>query len=113
MDQVPIAQAGAYCGADVDATIHLYDLLAPRLQGRDVGALCGDRAAAAAGADRHGDGRRSARHPFLAQMSVDLTQRLAALEQDLFAMVGHEFNLRSTQQLSQVLFDELSFPTTG
>ncbi len=31
MDQAPIEQTGAYCGADVDATIRLYDILAPRL----------------------------------------------------------------------------------
>jgi DNA polymerase-1 len=46
-------------------------------------------------------------------MSVDLTSRLRELEDELFAVVGHNFNLRSTQQLSQVLFDEMKFPTRG
>jgi DNA polymerase I-like protein with 3'-5' exonuclease and polymerase domains len=32
---------------------------------------------------------------------------------ELFDVVGHSFNLRSTQQLSQVLFDEMKFPTRG
>ena len=36
MEQVPAALAGAYCGADVDATIHLYELLAPRLQAAEL-----------------------------------------------------------------------------
>ena len=31
----------------------------------------------------------------------------------LDVLVGHSFNLRSTQQLSQVLFDEMKFPTRG
>ena len=51
--------------------------------------------------------------PFLAKMSEQLGHRLAELEQELFKLVGHEFNLRSTQQLSQVLFDEMDFPAKG
>ncbi|MCB0150282.1 MAG: DNA polymerase I, partial [Caldilineaceae bacterium] len=50
---------------------------------------------------------------FLAQMSVTFTQRLAELERTLYEVVGHDFNIRSTQQLSQVLFDEMGFPTRG
>ncbi|RME64684.1 MAG: DNA polymerase I [Caldilineae bacterium] len=50
---------------------------------------------------------------FLAQMSAELGQRLQACQKRLFTLVGHEFNLRSTQQLSQVLFQEMGFPTTG
>ncbi len=50
---------------------------------------------------------------FLNQMSGRLAQRIHELEQELFKSVGHPFNLRSTQQLSQVLFDELGFPTKG
>ncbi len=50
---------------------------------------------------------------FLGEMSVVFTARLAELERDLHELVGHPFNIRSTQQLSQVLFDELEFPTRG
>jgi DNA polymerase-1 len=35
------------------------------------------------------------------------------LETELHAVVGHTFNIRSTQQLSQILFEELKFPTRG
>jgi DNA polymerase-1 len=35
------------------------------------------------------------------------------LETELHQVVGHAFNIRSTQQLSQVLFEELKFPTRG
>ncbi len=31
IDQVPVEPAAAYCGADVDATIQLYQMLLPRL----------------------------------------------------------------------------------
>ena len=46
-------------------------------------------------------------------MSERLSERLAELERELFSIVGHEFNLRSTQQMSQVLFEEMEFPTKG
>jgi DNA polymerase-1 len=47
---------------------------------------------------------------YLHGMSQRLGVRLGELEQQLFQLVGHEFNLRSTQQMSQVLFGELKFP---
>jgi DNA polymerase I len=45
--------------------------------------------------------------PFLKQMSVELTKRLAEIEKDIFSSVGKTFNVNSTQQLSDVLFKTL------
>ena len=114
IDQVPIAAVGAYCGADVDVTIQLYEKLVPRLQEAGMWELyentelpllpvLTDMEMAGVKLDL----------AYLAKMSSQLTERLAALEKELFALVGHPFNLRSTQQLSQVLFDELAFPVKG
>ena len=114
MDQAPIAQAAAYCGADVDATLHLYDLLAPRLQAAELWrTLHRHRTPPLACADRHGDGRRAAGHSLPGGHVRHLHQPACRLEDDLYAVVGHPFNVRSTQQLSQVLFEELKFPTRG
>ncbi len=114
MDQAPIAQAAAYCGADVDATLHLYDLLAPRLQAAQLWALYTDieRPLLPVLTDMEMAGVLLDT-AFLAGMSITFTSRLAALEDDLYTVVGHPFNVRSTQQLSQVLFEELKFPTRG
>lgn len=114
IDQVPIAAVGAYCGADVDVTIQLYEKLVPRLQEAGMWELyentelpllpvLTDMEMAGVKLDL----------AYLAKMSGQLTERLAALEKELFGLVGHPFNLRSTQQLSQVLFDELAFPVKG
>ncbi len=48
-------------------------------------------------------------------MSVEFRQAAGrwSWRTELHEVVGHAFNMRSTQQLSQVLFDELSFPTRG
>lgn len=45
--------------------------------------------------------------PFLAGMSQEMTQRMAALEGQVFQAVGETFNLNSTQQLSDALFNRL------
>ena len=44
---------------------------------------------------------------FLAQMSAELSQRLAGIEAHVYDISGKEFNLNSPQQLSEVLFDHL------
>jgi DNA polymerase-1 len=49
----------------------------------------------------------------LRQMSGQMGQRLAELEEEIYGLCGHKFNLGSTQQLSDVLFKELQLPTAG
>ena len=114
IDQVAIDQAAAYCGADVDATIRLYDLLAPELAAAGLDQLYAtiERPLLPVLTDMEMAGVLLDTD-FLAQMSVTFTQRLAELERTLYEVVGHDFNIRSTQQLSQVLFDEMGFPTHG
>lgn len=114
IDQVDIQAAGAYCAMDVNATIQLFDLLEPRLDDSGMGRLYNnvelplvpvltDMEMTGIGLDKE----------FLAEMSMALTKRLNELEGKLFAIVGREFNQRSTQQLSDVLFDDMAFPTKG
>ncbi|HSQ38684.1 MAG TPA: DNA polymerase I, partial [Anaerolineales bacterium] len=45
--------------------------------------------------------------PFFKKMSGELTTRLAEIEKDVYAAVGKAFNINSTQQLSDVLFNKL------
>jgi DNA polymerase-1 len=49
----------------------------------------------------------------LASMSQELGDEHKKLEQEMFAMVGHEFNIGSPAQLSEVLFTKLQLPTAG
>jgi DNA polymerase-1 len=46
--------------------------------------------------------------PFLKEMSGRLESDLVELEKKIFQIVGHEFNLNSPKQLSEVLFTELA-----
>jgi DNA polymerase-1 len=114
VDLVPIDAVTAYCGADVDATLQIYDLLVPQVQEAGLWSLYETfelplvpvlTAMEMAGILLDTE--------FLAEMSTRFKQRLAELEEEMFAIVGHAFNLRSTQQMSQVLFQEMGFPTRG
>ena len=46
----------------------------------------------------------------LAAMSRDLGAKMGELESAIYSNVGHHFNINSTQQLGQVLFDDLGLP---
>ncbi|MCH7580479.1 MAG: DNA polymerase I [Chloroflexi bacterium] len=48
----------------------------------------------------------------LREMSIDLGEQVAKLEQEAYEEIGHEFNLGSPQQLSQLFFEELGLPKT-
>ncbi|MHB8619563.1 MAG: DNA polymerase I, partial [Chloroflexota bacterium] len=47
---------------------------------------------------------------FLRDLASEMEGRIRALEKDVYADVGHEFNIGSTQQLGQVLFGEIKLP---
>ncbi|MDE3074573.1 MAG: hypothetical protein KGJ86_04020, partial [Chloroflexota bacterium] len=47
---------------------------------------------------------------FLRELAIELDARIRDLEKEIFADVGHDFNIGSTQQLGQVLFTELRLP---
>lgn len=49
----------------------------------------------------------------LAGMSEELGQEHSRLEQEMYTLAGHEFNIGSPSQLSEVLFTTLQLPTTG
>lgn len=47
---------------------------------------------------------------FLNKFGNELKERVSKLEEEIYEKVGHEFNLNSPKQLSEVLFDELKLP---
>lgn len=49
----------------------------------------------------------------LETMSKQLGDEHATLEQEMYSLVGYEFNIASPSQLSEVLFTKLQLPTTG
>lgn len=49
----------------------------------------------------------------LHEMSVKLGEEHARLEQEMYSIVGYDFNIGSPAQLSEVLFTKLQLPTAG
>ncbi|MCL5019749.1 MAG: DNA polymerase, partial [Patescibacteria group bacterium] len=47
---------------------------------------------------------------FLDKLGKQLKKRLKDIEKEIYSKVGHQFNLNSPKQLSEVLFDELKLP---
>ncbi len=51
--------------------------------------------------------------PFLDRMSATLGKRMKVIEEEIYSQVGKVFNINSTQQLSQILFDKLGLKPPG
>ena len=114
MAEVEIAKAADYAAADADFTERLRRELEPRIEELDLGGTLSryemplvpvlirmQRDGVALDADT------------LKRMSDELSGQLDTIRDDMYATVGHQFNLNSSQQLGDVLFNELRLPTNG
>ncbi|MBN2005416.1 MAG: DNA polymerase I [Anaerolineae bacterium] len=114
MDQVPLAQVTPYACADADMTYRLVKPLQAGLEERAQGSLFHDLEMPLlpilVEMEMQGVRLDAA---WLAQLSTELEGRLQVLEQNIYREAGVEFNVNSTQQLSDVLFERLHLPTRG
>jgi len=109
MAEVDIAGAAPYAAADAETTLRLQPLLEtelkriPKLWDLFVNIemplirVLADMEMAGVALDKN----------FFATFSVQLSERMAALEKQIYQAVGKNFNINSTQQLSSVLFETL------
>lgn len=113
MDQVAIDSSVAYAAVDADSTLQLFALFGPKGGRWDLWNLYTkiERPLTPVLTDMEMAGI-TLDTAVLAHVRA-VGERLAELTTELVQIVGHDFNLRSTQQLSQVLFDEMGFPTRG
>jgi DNA polymerase-1 len=114
MAEVPVAQAAPYAAADVDIPLRLRAKLTPELKEKRLWPLFTDVEIPLIPvlSDMEQAGVRLD-VDVLRHMSIELADRLADLEERIYALAGQEFNINSTQQLSQVLFEDLELPTEG
>ena len=106
-DTVELEQATRYAAEDADITLRLARVLEPLLEERGVAALFREM--------------EMPLLPILAEMellgirldteelerySAELERELEDIKSEIFSLVGHEFNIGSTKQLQQVLFQE-------
>ena len=113
MAEVDIEKAAKYAAADSDFTERLRRELEPEIRNIKLDHMLSDyelplipvlvrmqRDGVAINVD------------VLNRMSVELKSQLNDLQRDMYSTVGHEFNLNSSQQLGDVLFNELHLPPT-
>jgi DNA polymerase-1 len=114
MAQVPIEQVTPYACADVDMTTRLVDDLTGELKSRGLWSLFTEveMPLVPVLTDMERIGIRLDAS-VLAEMSNQLNGRLRAIEREIQDLVGYNFNVNSTQQLSDALFIKLALPTTG
>ncbi len=114
MDAVPVAQVAPYAATDVDVTLRLMHLQRPELEEKGLDRLFREveMPLVPVLVDMEMTGV-ALDVDLLRQMSKELGERLAALQEEIFSWVGYRFNLNSTQQLSDALFGKLGLPTAG
>lgn len=110
--EVPVQAVSDYSCEDADITFRLYELLKPQLEEQGMLSLGEDlefrlipvlaemeKTGVAIDVD------------YLKTMSTDLAKLLQSLIKDIHSMAGTEFNINSTQQLGDILFNTLGLPT--
>ena len=111
-DQIALEQAGPYAAEDADVTLRLHQTLWQKLQATpSLSKVLKDiempLVPVLARIERNGalvDAR------LLGEHSVELGERLVALEREAFDLAGQEFNLGSPKQLGAILYDKLGLP---
>lgn len=114
MDQVAVERAAPYACADVDMTHRLVAVLEKELKEKELWSLFQQveipLIPVLAAMEMNGI-RLDV--DYLADMGRGLNASLVELERRIHEMVGYEFNVNSTQQLSDALFERLGLPAQG
>jgi DNA polymerase-1 len=113
MAQVPIEKAAAYAAADADFTVRLQGVFEGELEEQGLRKLFDELemplVPVLVQMQRNGIAMDAA---LLERMSAELGEQLAQIASQMYELVGHQFNLNSSQQLGDVLFKELRLPPT-
>ena len=114
MDQVPVEQAAPYAAADADVSLRLRAWQEPELHDKGLWKLFAEVEMPLVPVlmDMEMTGVLID-VPYLHEMSSTLTQRLNDIEREIYTLVGHDFNINSTQQLADVLFGKLGLKAPG
>jgi len=109
--QVPLDKATEYAGEDADVTLRVWMVLKPRLVVEGMTAVYEtlERPMVSILAAMERAGVKVDRS-ILSRLSSTFAQRIARLEEEIYTLAGHKFNLASARQLGEFLFDNLKLP---
>jgi len=104
-DQVPLEAAVRYAAEDADVTYRLHQVFAPRLRERGLDKLFHELEMPLVRILGDMEIRGIALNPgVLEDYGAELEKDLAALEGEIYRLCGREFNIASTKQLQEILF---------
>jgi DNA polymerase-1 len=104
---VPLEKAYPYGAEDADFTWQLWNLFKPKLAAANLDKLYYDMEMKVLPIlTRMEETGIHLDKQVLADYSVELAKNITDKEQEIYKEVGHEFNIASTKQLQQVLFEE-------
>ncbi|RMT54332.1 DNA polymerase I [Pseudomonas amygdali pv. myricae] len=111
-DQIAIEQAGNYAAEEADLTLRLHEVFEARLAAiPTLQPVLNDiempLVPVLAGIERQG---ALVDANLLGIQSVELGDKMTALEREAFAIAGEEFNLGSPKQLGVILYEKLGMP---
>jgi DNA polymerase-1 len=109
--QVPLEKATEYAAEDADITLRLWHALKPRLAAERLATVYEtlERPMVCILADMERAGVKVDRN-ILSRLTSTFSQRSARLEEEIYELAGHKFNLGSPKQLGEFLFDNLKLP---
>ena len=108
---VPIAKATEYAAEDADITLRLWMKLKPRLTAERMANVYEtlERPLVPVIVAMEQAGIKVDR-AILSRLSGTFSQRASRLEEEVYQLAGHKFNLASPKQLGEFLFDRLKLP---
>jgi DNA polymerase-1 len=112
LDQVTTARVAEYSGEDADLAWRLSELLESKIGEAGLSRLYQELEVPLIEvlAELEFNGIRLD-VPRLQRLSEEMTQQLAGIEEEIYQLAGHRFNIASPKQLRAVLFQELRLPT--
>ncbi len=107
-DRVPVDEAVKYAAEDADVTLRLWRLFRPALHRAQVTTVYEtlERPLTPVLAAMEAAGVQVDRDT-LSRMSNAFSQKMAALEDEIYGLAGERFNLGSPKQIGEILFDKL------
>ena len=107
-DKVPLTDAVRYAAEDADITLRLWQLFKPQLHRAQVTkvyeTLERPLVPVLAGMERSGI---KVDRDTLSRMSNAFSQKMAALEDEIYELAGRKFNVGSPKQLGEILFGDM------
>jgi DNA polymerase-1 len=107
-DRVPIDKAVAYAAEDADITLRLWQQFKPQLHVKRVTTVYEtlERPLVPVLAQMERNGIKVDRDT-LSRMSNAFAQKMAGLEDELYELAGHQFNVQAPAQVGKILFEEM------